>query len=104
MKHSELESMFKHFIAKNKVKEGRSHFENGYGSKYITARPGTVQLKNADARCGRRATIALNLPNGCISPLLSYLPYNELYRVMQYSELNLKKKIKEYLTGFKPNK
>ena len=91
MKHSEIQNEFENFAKIQGIKVGiPSHFEGG---KYILHKQGTVSLKYADARCGRRLAIILHLKNGCISQLTSYLPIKELYQLLIGAQMNYKKEV-----------
>lgn len=62
------------WCADNKKKfSEESHFENGYGSKYIIAPDGTFGIKYADARCGNRLSIVKHGNDGTVSLVSGYL-------------------------------
>lgn len=69
MKTKILENEFQRFAKAARLKTDKSHFVNGYGSKYIIAKPGTIFLKWSDIRIGKRCAIYLNIGRGCVHNL-----------------------------------
>jgi hypothetical protein len=84
--------LIKAYVVKYAAENGvtfsdESHFENGYGSKYITAPVNTIGLKNADARLGNRLAIVRHLEGGCISVISGYLTPTKLMQWMMENKL-----------------
>ena len=70
------EELFKQICHLHGIKIERSHFVNGYGTKYITAKVGTVYFTSSDIRLGVRSEVMFNLTeggavsnlSGCLTP------------------------------------
>lgn len=99
---SVLETAFENFCKSQGLEAGEpSHFENGYGSNYITAKPFTVSIANADARLGDRRAVVLHLPSGAISPLTGYETSAKLARELTTPTRDYKADVERYKEVYK---